>query len=831
MKHFYLFFVLASFNTFAQIKSPQEYLKHYGQQVQFYHEVEAYFKHLSEKSPLIKEVNYGQTYQGRNLNTYFITSEENHQNLEQIRQNHLHQIGLYPKSNGVSDKAIIWVTFNVHGNEIGAIQSAIQVAYELANTDNIDTKKWLDDVVIILDPCANPDGYARYSNWLIDISGKKLHPELYDREHMEPWPGGRQNHYVYDLNRDWAWQVQLESQLRMNLYHEWMPMVHMDIHEMGYNEPYFFPPAAEPFHDLISDYQIKFHNQIGEHTSKKFDDYKWMYYSGERFDLFYPSYGDTYPSFNGAIGMTYEQGGIGAGRAIKMKNGKILTIQDRIDHHKVAVLAGIEWAYIDRNQLISEFKKYFKDQRTPKKNENQTYILKHHARNHELIKLLNRNRIESHFADEIRSLKGYHYQTNREESFIIEPNDLIISTHQPRAALTKVLLEPHHHLSDSLSYDITSWALPWAYGIDAYAVKSDVKIKTKAKIDVQDSRSDKNVYAYYFPWDDRNSIRVLGQLHQHDIKVRKVLKPSEINGIKLKRGGLIVQLFENSQITDFESKMEKIIKQKQGVQILNSGFSSQGNNLGGEGFTLLEKPKVMVLAGNGISNIDFGQVWYFMEQVAEFPLSVVELSNFNRINFKNYNTLILPQGNYQFTENQQKTIDDFVSSGGKVIAMQDAVRLFDDKKGYALKAFAKEEDKTNEEKKNEESNLEQRFYDYEGNERRSVSYQISGAIVENKVDITHPLSYGIGNIYFSLKTSENCYQLLKNAQNVVYVPKKYQSSGFIGSKLKNKIEETVTFAVDYKGRGHVIYMIDNPLFRGFWENGNLLFANALFMVD
>lgn len=831
MKHLYLLFVLSTLGLFAQIQSPQEYFKNYGQQVQFYHEIEDYFKHLSEKSPLITQINYGQTYQGRNLNTYLITSEKNHEDLEQIRQNHLHQIGLFPKSNKVSEKAIIWITFNVHGNEIGAIQSAIQVAYELSNPQNLETKKWLDDVVIILDPCANPDGYARYANWLIDISGKKTHPEFYDREHMEPWPGGRQNHYVYDLNRDWAWQVQLESQLRMNLYHDWMPMVHMDIHEMGYNDPYFFPPAAEPFHDLITDYQRKFHNQIGVHTSKKFDAHKWMYYSGERFDLFYPSYGDTYPSFNGAIGMTYEQGGIGAGRAIKMKNGKTLTIQDRIDHHKVAVLAGIEWAHIERNQLISEFKKYFKDQRASNKNQYQTYILKNHARNQELIKLLNRNRIESHFADETRSLKSYHYQTNQEESFTIEPNDLIISTNQPRAALTKVLMEPHHHLSDSLSYDITSWALPWAYGIDAFAVKSDVKIKTKSQMDVQIPNVDKNVYAYYFPWDDRNSIRVLGQLHQKGIRVRKVTKSTEIEGVKLQRGGLIVSLDENSDVADFETHIKKIWIQKQGAQILSSGFSLKGHNLGGEGFELLEKPKVMVLAGSGVSNIDFGQVWYFMEQVAEYPVSVVELSNFNRINFKNYNTLILPQGQYQFSESQQKTIDDFINSGGKVIAMQDAVRLFEDRNGFALKAFAKEEDKSNEEKEAEEMSLEQRFYDYESGERRSVSHQISGAIIQNNVDASHPLAYGIGKVYYSLKTTESCFQLLKNAQNVVYVPKNYQSSGFIGAKLKNKIAETVTFAVDYKGRGQVVYMIDNPLFRGFWENGNLLFANALFMVD
>lgn len=831
MKHIYFLFIFSFFGTFAQLQSPQVYFKNYGKQVQFYHEIEAYFEHLSVHSTFVSKVNYGQTYQGRNLNAFIITSEKNHIEIEKIRQNHLYHIDLFPNPNEISDKVIVWITFNVHGNEIGAVQSAIQVAFDLANPNHLDSKKWLDDLIIIIDPCANPDGYARYSNWLIDISGQKTHPGHEDREHMEPWSGGRQNHYVYDLNRDWAWQVQIESQLRMNLYHQWMPMVHMDIHEMGYNDPYFFPPAAEPFHELITDYQRKFHNQIGTHTSKKFDTKKWMYYSGERFDLFYPSYGDTYPSFNGAIGMTYEQGGIGAGRAIEMKNGKILTIQDRIDHHQTAVMAGIECAFLERNQLISEFRDYFKKQRSKSNDHYQTYIVKNHARNLELIKLLEKNRIESSFADETKNLKGYHFQTNQQQNFQVEPNDLIISTNQPKATLTRVLMEPHHHLSDSLSYDITSWALPWAYGVETFALKSELKIKKKPKIEVTSQKNEDEVYAFYFPWNDRNSVQVLSHLHQNKIKVRKVLKPSKISEVELNRGGLVVHVNENSEVENFENIMKEMMELKHDSRILHSGFSQAGYDLGGEGFYLIEAPKVMLFAGTGVSNIDFGQVWYFMEQVAKYPVSVVELANFNRINFKNYNTIILPQGNYQFSENQQKIIDDFISQGGKVIAIQDALKIFEDRNGYALRAFAKEEDKTNKEKEMEEMNLENRFNDYENSERRAVSNQISGAVIENKVDISHPLAYGIGNVYYSLKTSELCYQMLKEAQNVIYVPKNYQSSGFIGSQLKKSIVETVSFAVDQKGKGQVVYMIDNPLFRGFWENGNLLFANALFMVD
>src|SRR5690606_6623856 len=161
-------------------------------------------------------------------------------NLENIRQNHLYKTGLADKPATASDKAIVWLSFNVHGNEPGAAESAMRVAYEMINPKNTKTKEWLQNTIVILDPCTNPDGYARYGNWLRDVTGQHLHPGQTDREHMEPWPGGRQNHYAYDLNRDWAWQTQIETQQRVKLYNQWMPMVHVDVHEMGFNEPYFF---------------------------------------------------------------------------------------------------------------------------------------------------------------------------------------------------------------------------------------------------------------------------------------------------------------------------------------------------------------------------------------------------------------------------------------------------------------------------------------------------------------------------------------------------------------------------------------------------------------
>ncbi len=804
----------------------------HGEQVSYYHKLEDYFDDLVKHSDYILKQPYGETSEGRSLNAYYISTPENLKELEEIRQNNLYQIGMLSyKPETVNDKAVVWLSFNVHGNEIGASESAMQVAYELVNPENPDTKEWLKNTIVILDPCLNPDGYSRYGNWLRSVTGRNIHTGLNDREHMEPWPGGRQNHYVYDLNRDWAWQTQTETQKRMALYNMWMPMVHVDVHEMGYNEPYFFPPAAEPIHDFIAQYQRDFHNSIGENTSKKFDAKGWGYYTHERFDLFYPSYGDTYPCFNGAAGMTYEQGGINAGRAVKMSNGNILTLQDRIDHHTTAVLTAVETASKQKDKLIKNFRNYFKESREKPKGKYKSYIIKNNGKAVQLAKLLERNKIEYTYADVSRKASGYHYQSDKEKDFTIEPNDLIVNVNQPKAVLTQVFFEPHQRLSDSLSYDITSWALPHAYGIESYALKNIPSIKTKREFTHKGKLEYESVYAYYIPWNGRESVKILASLHQNNIQVRLAQKESLYRGIRIKRGDLVVLAKDNNMQDSFIPTMDVLLADKPDFEVTESGFSVEGADLGGEYYTLLEAPKVMLLAGNGISPTDFGQAWFYMEEIANYPLSIVDLQNFDRINFTEYNTLILPDGNYNFTEFQIAEINGFIEKGGKVIAIGGALGIFEDTPGYALTRFATEDDENIEVEREEKRTLDNRFLGYNGLERRAISGSVPGAIVENVIDKTHPLTYGLGDSYYSLKTDASHYQLLKGAQNVIYVPADYKSFGFIGHDLKKKLENTVTFAVEHKGKGQVIYMVDNPLFRGFWENGNILFSNALFLVD
>lgn len=833
-KHFYTVLLLIHvFNSvFAQIKSPSNFIPNYGKQISYYHQVEDYFNYLTTESKLIKKQKYGVTSEQRDLNLFFISTPENLANLEQIRNNNLAAIGMSAtKTPTVEDKVIVWLSFNVHGNEFAGTESAMTVAYELLNPENQATKTWLKNTIIILDPCINPDGYSRYGNWLREISGKKTHPGLYDREHMEAWPGGRYNHYIFDLNRDWAWQTQTETQQRIAIYNQWMPQVHTDVHEMDYNSPYFFPPSAEPLHEYIEQYQKDFHTILGKNIAAKFDKQNWMYNTRERFDLFYPSYGDTYPTYNGAVGMTMEQGGIGAGREITMENGASLTIKDRLTHHATAVLTVVESAAAQKDALLKGFREFNNNARIKVKGTYKTYVMKSNAKLEQMAVLLKRNNINFAYADAASQATGFHYQTKKDESFKIEPNDLIIKVDQPRAVLTQILFEPNQKLNDSLSYDITAWTIPLAYGVEGYAVKNSVNIKTKATIETIAKKIPESVYAFHIPWNNRTSAIVLSQLHQADIKVRSAMKKAIFGDITIQPGGLIVSKGDNPKVVDFEKKVSDIIKIKSDFNCITTGFSTNSKDLGGENFNLLKAPKVLLLSGKGVSSTEFGATWFYLDETIGYPVSIVEIVNFSRVKLYKYNTLIMADGYYDFSSEQKTQMDAWIKNGGKVIAMNSAASMFEDREGYTLSQFATTEDKEKSVKEEKELELKKRFLDFEGSERRAISGSIPGAIMENKIDKTYPMAFGLGDSYFSLKTNEKCYPLLKKAINVAYIPKNYLSYGFVGNDMKKKLPETVSFAVDKKGEGSVIYMIDNPLFRGFWENGIVLFSNALFLVN
>ena len=360
-QHFFILFIslYSLFQLNAQnLQSPNDFLGYeIGTQFSRHHQVVDYFEHVADAMPAnVKLEKYGQTNERRSLYLAYISSEENLKNLETIRTNNLKQTGLLDGTSNDSDIAIVWLSYNVHGNEASSTEASMLTIYKLLT----EHKQLLNNTVVIIDPCINPDGRDRYVNWFNETASKPYDIDIQASEHNEPWPGGRPNHYLFDLNRDWVWATQVETQQRLKVYNKWMPHIHVDFHEQGINEPYYFAPAAEPYHEIITDWQRDFQTQIGINHAKYFDANGWLFFTRERFDLLYPSYGDTYPTYMGAIGMTYEQGGHGmAGLGVLNDEGHVLTLVERLTHHTTTGLSTVEIASKNANKINTEFVKFF----------------------------------------------------------------------------------------------------------------------------------------------------------------------------------------------------------------------------------------------------------------------------------------------------------------------------------------------------------------------------------------------------------------------------------------------------------------------------------------
>ncbi len=667
--------------TSAQtIPSPTDFLGYdIGTQFSRNHQVVDYFKAVEKASPhQVKLENYGKTNERRDLYLAFVTSEANMKQLETIRENNLKNAGLLEGEPTATDIAIVWLSYNVHGNEASSSEASMLTLYKLLT----EQQELLKNTVVIIDPSVNPDGRDRYINWYNETASQPYDIDRQASEHHEPWPGGRPNHYLFDLNRDWVWASQVETQQRIAVYNKWMPHVHVDFHEQGINEPYYFAPAAEPFHEIITDWQRDFQTQIGQNHAKYFDKEGWLFFTRERFDLFYPSYGDTYPTFMGAMGMTYEQGGHGmAGLGIFNDEGHVLTLVERLTHHTTTGLSTVEMASKNAKQLNTEFGKFFNNTNLKYK----SYVLKGNPDKLNRLKtLLNKHQIT--FENPTTSkVSGINYATGKQGTLNVDASALVVHTNQPKGKMVKALFEPNAKLSDSLTYDITAWSLPYAYGLETIASTSKIpssQLSSRAEVQTL-----KEAYGYVSKWDAMDDAQFLAELLKQNFKVRFTEKPFASNNKKFERGSLIITQGDNKHIDDFLDKLNAIAQdQAQPLTAINSGFSQSTPDIGSPDIKLVNKQKVAVLSGEGTSSLSYGEIWHFFEQQLHYPLTSINTDNLGNTDLDKYNVLILPNGNYRkvLNESNMTKLKDWVRSGGKVIAIDGALRSFAGKDGFSL---------------------------------------------------------------------------------------------------------------------------------------------------
>ena len=808
-------FILLPLFSLAQLKSPSEFLGYeLGTQFTRHHQVVDYYTYLASMEPdRMNLLEYGKTNERRPLLLATISTKANMANLENIRQEHLKST----EGTGAPDKGIVWLSYNVHGNESVSTEASMQTIYDLLTTKS----DYLEDLIVLIDPCINPDGRDRYVNWYNQYKNGPNQVDPNSKEHHEGWWSGRSNHYMFDLNRDWAWLTQVESQQRLKQFNKWLPQIHVDFHEQGVDNPYYFAPAAEPFHEVITDFQREFQVTIGKNHAKYFDANGWFYFTKEVFDLLYPSYGDTYPTYNGGIGMTYEQGGSGrAGLGIITSIGDTLTLKDRIAHHHTTGLSTVEVASKNVDKLNEEFKKFYQK----KDYKYKSYVLNGNPdKLNALAKLLDQHEIE-HQVGGNSTVKGYNYSTGKTGTLKSSDKSMVISSDQKKSTLVKVLFEPVAKLSDSVTYDITAWSLPYAYGLDAIASENSVTASNSSIAKTTYGSIEPNRYAYIADWNSMKDAQFLAELLRHKVRVRYAHKPFTLDGKSYGRGSLIITKSDNKNLDNFTQILADASKNNsKELTATNTGFVEKGKDFGSGYVDVLQPLKIAVLSGAPTSTLRFGEIWNFFEQQLNYPIAVLDEDYFSRVDLTKYDVLILPDGRGYtsfLSDNIREKIKDWVKRGGKLIAMGGAIDGLKSDKAFTIKEKETEKDST--------LNLES----FEVSEREQIKSEITGAIFKAKVDNTNPLAYGYNDTYFTLKLGDRAYAYLENG-SAVYLAKGANEpvSGFAGSEAKKKIDETLIFGMESMGRGQVIYMVDNPLFRGFWENGKLFFANALFMVN
>lgn len=857
--------ITVSHITAQNIPSPKEIIGHeLGEKYTSHAQIEDYILTLKDLAgDRLEVVPYGKTYEGRTLYLVIISSPENINLLEEIKSS-IKKISDPRKTNDrevaqiiKSTPAIAWLSYGVHGNEASATEASLDVIHQLVSRSDEEIMFLLKNLVIIIDPLLNPDGHERYVNFQIERAGKKPVEDRAAVEHSEDWPFGRSNHYYFDLNRDWAWLTQKETQARIKAYQEWKPQVYADFHEMGYNSSYFFFPSFKPVNKNIPKNTMEWGEIYGRANAYAFDKKGWSYWSGEVFDLFYPGFGDSWPSLNGAIGMTYEQAGQ-TGVRIKRADETILTLKDRIDHHSTTSFTTLRVTAENREKRLLDFYQFFKYAVDEGKNGPiRNYIIdvsKDPAQAAKMVDLLLYQgiEVEKTIKDVTLNELNTYFQKGKWTKNI-PSGSYIIKLDQPAKRLITSLMEEEPVLADTFFYDISTWSLPVAFGVETYWTSKPLNISTEkitaTKIKEGEVVGGKAVYAYVFRWNSNNAIKLLVYLLQNNYKVHSALKEFKIYGEKFERGSIIIPVGGNR--SDIHEKIYELARDHHiKVYAAKSGFTEEGINLGSDRAVRLKKPKIIVATNSPISSESYGAIWSMFDNDYGIDFVPVQIDRIKWLDLHDYTAMIFPDdwGNgsgykNELDSNAVQKIKTWIAGGGTFIGIEGGAAFASASVGkiasVKLKEKKKSEDKKDqktEDKKDikkddklTQEDMEKMMTIEERVKKDRLNY-IPGTMLRVKLDNSHPLGFGYDSIITVLKTSRTIYELSPNGYNVGIYTRSPRLSGYISRENEKMLEQTPAIVHEQLGSGNIILFADDPNFRGFWESLNRLFLNSVLIL-
>jgi len=795
----------------SEIPTPESVI---GHQVGDWHithdKLVQYMQVLAESSNRIHIENRGTTFESRPLLLLTITSPENHSNLEQIRTTHI----AATENNTVNIEnmpLVVYQGFSIHGNEPSGSNAALLVAYYLAAAESDDVKKLLDNTVILFDPSYNPDGLQRFAYWANTNKSKHLNPDPNDREYDEVWPGGRTNHYWFDMNRDWL-PVQLpESRVRIETFHKWLPNILTDHHEMGTNSTFFYQPGIPSrTHPLTPKLNQELTKAIGNYHAKALDKIGSLYYTEESFDDFYYGKGSTFPDINGSIGILFEQGS-SRGHMQESVNG-ILTFPFTIRNQFTAALSTLEAGKNMRKDILQYQHDFYKNARSEANKENGKAIIfgdsKDAAKTYHLAEILKRHNIEFHELKSDFNTNGKQFKKGY--SYVVPKN-------QKNTRLINAMFEKRTTFQDSLFYDVSAWTFPLAFGLDYQEqVSTSIAGQKVEELEIKTgSVTAKSNYAYLMEWHEYYSPKALNKILSSGLRAKVGMQQFSTNGKTYDYGTILIPVQnQNKSADDLYVFLQKIAKDSHlQIDAVATGLT-EGIDLGSSRFRALTQPKVAIIVGEGIRSYDAGEIWHVFDQRYGMRITKLDTKNLDHADLNRYNTIIMPSGSLD--KNATENLKKWTKNGGTLIAYRNALRWLNSNEFVKLE-FKKSEliakDITHEER---------------GNFRGAQV--IGGAIFEAKLDRSHPINFGYKNDKIALFRNNTLFLTpdKQSYNNPIQYTKNPLLSGYISKRNLDSLALSVPFKVKRYTSGKVVVFTDNTNFRAFWYGTNKLLMNAIF---
>jgi hypothetical protein len=717
--------------------------------------------------------------------------------------------------------------YGVHGNEPSASNVAPLVAYHLAAGMGETHQSLLRNLVVLLDPCLNPDGFERFAHWANQTRGRVASADPEHREHQEPWPRGRTNYYYFDLNRDWLPAQHPETHGRLAIYHQWKPNLVLDFHEMGSNSTYFFQPGVpRRNHPLIPATNLELTRGLARYHARALDRLGSLYFTEEQFDDFYPGKGSTYPDLHGGVGVLFEQAS-SRGQVQETSHGKItfaFTIRNQF-HTSLSSLRGL-------HALRTRFLEYKRDFYRSAREDSSKQEVKYHliaapgdrARLHLFAELLTRHDIHVHRLRPSTRIKVGEKVYQGDEAFLI-PTD------QPESRFLQTLFETRTSFADRIFYDVSAWTLPLAFNLQ-HAPLTRLPDKEELGEQFQSGSVPEHVVsftkddvAYVIDWRGYHAAPALYQLLSAGVKVRVSSSSFKILLGKEERsfapGTLVVPIgIQPDKRETVVAILQKAARAGVEVYPLLTGLTAEGPKLGSSDMRDVPVPRILLVSGEGVNAYEAGEVWHLLDRRLEMPLTMVDTNRLGSVDLAKYSVVILVGGTYQgVSATTAERLKQYAERGGTIVGVGTAISWLASRK--VVPVSLREAEKVSRPVRRP----------YASAERDAASRLISGAIFQTSADSTHPLCYGYRTDE-PLAVFRNTRVILEPATSpfnspVVYMDKPLLS-GYVSADNLKLLAGSASVVVVPAGSGRAILMADNPNFRSFWLGTERLFVNALF---